>query len=232
MRRERQEAVRREEEDAYGANQARLIKAAGRIPLLKSIDEVVAHASEVREVMSSTARLSFPALQISRRLSTERVFVALPQNNGRTPNVQARRTDQPSVGAHFDHYFADFSPWTLHENVSGTGIIRATFLSGKQFSAYRALAESLPNTDEADELLAATRASMGAIALNTAHNSRVFEGIIEPGTRTLIWHGTSNRGTPPAVHDIRRDEPGEYVLYAHQYRGDLAEGFEQLTQQS
>jgi hypothetical protein len=228
----RQRALERERafdeaERTRQADRDRVIKAAGRIPVLNTLADVTAYTSEVEGVLGRGRSLSFPAVQVSRRLSIDGIFRALPHTYRDTPNVKAQRHEETSVGPHFDDYAANgFRPWTLHENHSGTGIIRATFLPEAQYKAYNSLARSLPDTDASDELLAQTRASMGSIALDTAHDSRVFVGGIEPGTRTLLWHG--DRNTPPAVHDIQRNEPGDYTIYAIQNQGDLAAGFEEM----
>lgn len=210
----------------WDGDRKRRAKAAGRIPVLRTLGDVKAYGTEVRMVMGASRSLSFPAFQIGSRLQMDDVFKMLRQSHGNTPNVKAERKNEPSVGPHFDNYAQGFRPWTLLENNRGTGIIRAAFLPDAQFRAYNALAQSLPETDDADELLAQTRASIGKLALDTMHPSRIFVGDLKPGTRTLLWHGDTN--TPPAVHDIQRNEPGDYTIYAIQDRGDLAAGFETI----
>lgn len=208
---------------AEDAQRQRIAKAAGRIPVLTSLDEVVEYASEIERLFPKGKILAFPALQLSSRLDSTKVFKALPQNYGNAPNVVAERTKQKSVGPHFDDYADNFRPWVLHENIKGSGVIRVAFMTKKLYSGYRNLADSLPNTDEADELLAQNRAVIGAIALQNTPESSIFLGDIKPGSRTLIWHG--NNQHPPAVHDVVRDEPGDYRILAHQSVGDLGEGF-------
>jgi hypothetical protein len=110
----------------------------------------------------------------------------------------------------------------MHENLSGKGVIRAKFLPAAQYYAYRALQEALPNSDQAEELLAHNRATIGAMVM--ASSREIFEGELAPGTRTLIWSG-GDRNIPPAVHDIVRDQPGEYRILARQIYGDLGQDF-------
>lgn len=212
--------------------QKRVAKAAGRIPLLRSVKQVVeytqmAHADFFGRYTSNS--MSFPALQIARSLDLDEVFAALPQQLGKKPNVMAKRFAQPSVGPHFDHYYTDFRPWTIHENLMGKGVIRARFLPAAQFDAYKAMAKALPETAQADELLAQNRATMGAMALSGVAGG-IYVGDIRPGTRTLLWHGENNvTSCPPVVHEVIRDEPGDYRIYAHQEKGSPGEGFQPIS---
>lgn len=225
------EAERRsnEEHSARMAAQERVRQAAGRIPVLKSMDEVVKYAGATRDSFAGRSKISFPALQLSKELDMFEVFAALPQNYGVTPNIVAERIGEESVGPHFDNYFDGYRPWTIHENMRGNGIVRAAFLPAAQLEGYRRLAESLPDIDEADELLAINRGAMGKIALEAASAHQLYTGEVEEGTRTLIWNGDTHM--PPAVHEISRSEPGDYRIYAHQSPGtELGAGFTYIEQ--
>lgn len=207
----------------------RVAQAAGKIPLLKTLKDVKIYASEMQEDFLSRSReLGFPALQVHKNLDIIDVFQALPQHNGAPPNAVAERTDQPDVGPHFDDYARVAHPWTLHENLDGTGSIRAAFLPTKLWNGYRKFSEALPQGEASEELLAQNRAALGAMALEAAHSSSVFEGELRPGTRTLLWHGGGHHHTPPAVHEIHRDAPGSYRIYAHLRPDVTAEGFEPM----
>lgn len=216
----RQDSDRRREE-----NRKLVAKSAGRIPVLESIDSVRMHARPVAEFMSNHEKLSFPVFQIVADLDAYEVFAALPQNHGNRPNVVAHRRRETSVGPHFDNYGQHFSPWILHENLKGTGTIRAAFLSRELFAGYTAMANSLPNGSESEQLLADNRAAIGLMVLSSMGHG-LYAGEIAEGTRTFIWQG--DRSMPPAVHDIERDGPGDYKIFAHQSQGQLGVGFRRL----
>jgi len=215
----------------------RVAQAAGRIPILKSLEDVEIYTTKAPSDFSFTGMvqsLKFPALQLAAELDTTEVFERL----SKAPNVKAVRHNKKSVGPHFDAYASahptgsdrlpsyNYFPWTLHENTEGTGIIKATFLPSRMLAGYQALYQSLPETKASDDLLAQNRAAIGQMAMKAARKADVFVGDIAPGTRTLIWHG--DQYTPPAVHDIQRTEPGSYTIYAIHKDGELGAGFEPI----
>jgi hypothetical protein len=204
--------------EAAAGRRRKLAAAAGKIPVLTRL-------KEVRE-LDFNAEQVFPAVQVARHIPLEGILEVLSGSSQQVP-IKAVHSDEGAVGPHFDAYYEGYNPWTLHVNLEGSSRLRACFLTKQSFTQYVQLAEKIDgSTEPGQELLAAQRAAFGNYDMT--RSKAVLEGDIEPGTRTLLWHGLepkfrlkaggfSNRElvveSTPAVHDFLRPEIGSYEIY-------------------
>ncbi|MDZ7785926.1 MAG: hypothetical protein U5L95_02285 [Candidatus Saccharibacteria bacterium] len=236
LRQQESRAAKREYDQKVTETLNRIAKAAGKIPVLKTLEEVASTTANRRE------KPVFPAYVVSSKLTLDGVLHAVNGQQG--VNVRSSRAGEMSVGPHFDTYFnGGFLPWIVHHNERGGGVLQARHMAGSAFATYVEAAdtiEKLPySNEERDDLLADARARIAAEKFETPQyhgslrlifnrdlpvSTDIHEAMLIPDTTSLIWQGTEKLA--PAMHNFVRNEPGDYTIYAHQKDATPPLGFD------